>query len=71
MSNSIRVVKTTRQTSAVTISYREALGQVLEIDGWAGLLTRGLGTRLGTNALQAVLFSVVWKLLEERVTNLL
>ena len=67
ISNSIRVLKTTRQTSAETISYREAARSILESDGWRGLFGRGLTTRLGTNALQAVLFTVIWKLLEEQI----
>merc|ERR1719424_27067 len=69
LSNSIRVLKTTRQTSAETISYPEALRLVLDKDGWAGLFTRGLGTRLGTNALQAAIFTVVWKLGEEYISK--
>ena len=69
ISNSIRVLKTTRQTSEVTISYQEAAAQVIEKDGWAGLFSRGLTTRLVTNALQAALFTVVWKLLEEQITR--
>ena len=67
LSNSIRVLKTTRQTSAETISYREAARRILETDGWWGLFGRGLGTRIGTNALQAVLFTVIWKLLEAQI----
>ena len=67
VSNSLRVLKTTRQTSEVTISYQEAAQQILEKEGWSGLLGRGLQTRLVTNALQAALFTVVWKLLEEKI----
>ena len=52
------------QTSETTIGYREAVALVVEQDGWVGLFGRGLGTRLLTNSIQAVLFSVVWKLLE-------
>ena len=44
-----------------------ALEQVLERDGWGGLFTRGLGTRLLTNSLQAALFTVLWKYLEEQL----
>lgn len=65
VSNSIRVLKTTRQTSETTMSYQEALRSVVDKDGWRGLFGRGLGTRLGTNALQAALFTVVWKLGED------
>ena len=69
ISNSVRVLKTTRQTSEATISYQEAAERILSRDGWRGLLGRGLGTRLATNALQAALFTVLWKLLEETLVN--
>ena len=41
---------------------------VVATDGWQGLLLRGLTTRLLTNALQASVFTIVWKLVEERLT---
>jgi hypothetical protein len=63
-SNSIRVVKTRRQTSAEPIGYVAATMQVLAEAGCAGLLVRGLGTRLLANGLQSALFSVVWKALQ-------
>ena len=69
ISNSLRVVKTTRQTSAESMTYMKAAQLVLAADGWAGLLARGLGTRLITNALQSALFSVIWKLVEERIAT--
>mmetsp|Transcript_43006 Transcript_43006/g.71476 ORF Transcript_43006/g.71476 Transcript_43006/m.71476 type:complete len:419 (+) Transcript_43006:79-1335(+) len=69
ISNSIRVLKVTRQTSERTIGYKEAARQVIETDGWQGLLGRGLGTRLCTNALQAALFTVAWKLLEDLINR--
>ena len=46
---------------------RPACAQVLERDGWQGLLTRGLQTRLLTNSLQAAIFTVLWKYLEEEL----
>jgi len=67
VSNSLRVIKTTKQTAGLgddgkkEISYQEALTLVLEKDGILGLLGRGLQTRLLTNALQGALFSVLWK----------
>jgi len=66
-SNFLRVLKTTRQTSAESIGYREAAAQIIEKDGVLGLFTRGLGTRVITNAIQASLFSIVWKYLEGRM----
>ena len=64
-SNSIRVLKTTRQTSATEISYREAATQIIEKEGIKGLFGRGLGTRILTNGIQASMFTVIWKYLEE------
>ena len=66
-SNFLRVLKTTRQTSAETIGYKEAIEQIVEKDGVIGLFTRGLGTRVITNALQASLFTVVWKSIEAKM----
>jgi hypothetical protein len=66
VSNVIRVLKTTVQTAETSISYTEAAKQVIEKEGVLGLVTRGLGTRLMTNGIQASLFSVVWKVLEEQ-----
>ena len=67
VSNSLRVIKTTKQTAGLgdgagkEITYREALELVLETDGIPGLLGRGLQTRLLTNAIQGAVFSVLWK----------
>ena len=66
VSNFLRVLKTTRQTSPTTIGYGEATKQIIDKDGLLGLFTRGLGTRVLTNALQASLFTVVWKYFEGR-----
>jgi hypothetical protein len=66
VSNVIRVLKTTVQTAEVSISYQEAAKRVIEKEGVIGLFTRGLGTRLLTNGIQASLFSVVWKVFEEQ-----
>jgi len=60
-SNSIRVLKVYRQTSAVTISYPEAAKAILQAEGLQGLFLRGLGTRLFTNGVQSMAFSVAWK----------
>lgn len=65
VSNSVRVIKTTKQTHAEPITYRQALVEVLQKDGVPGLLGRGLATRLATNGAQGIMFAVVWKYLEE------
>ncbi len=60
-SNSLRVLKTAKQTAETPIGYREALGRVVAEDGVAGLFGRGLQTRYVTNGLQGILFAVLWK----------
>ena len=68
-SNSIRVLKTTRQTAETSMTYKEAAQRIIDADGWWGLFGRGLSTRLVTNALQAALFTVTWKLLEDQIST--
>ena len=65
-SNSIRVVKTTKQTSITPISYPQALKDIIAKDGVIGLFGRGLKTRLLTNGLQGMLFNVLWRDLSVR-----
>lgn len=62
ISNSFRVVKTARQASKENVTYSQVVRGILAKDGVAGLLGRGLKTRLMTNAIQGLAFSVFWKL---------
>jgi hypothetical protein len=64
-SNSIRVIKTVKQTSEVPLSYVDTVKTVIAKDGLQGLFLRGLGTRLLSNALQGVMFSVLWKYIDK------
>ena len=64
VSNSARVLKTTKQTAERPVSYLEALSMVLEKDGVRGLLGRGLRTRLVCNGLQGTFFTVLWRYLQ-------
>jgi hypothetical protein len=61
-SNSIRVIKTAKQTSTVPITYGEVVKGIVSKEGVMGLMGRGLGTKLITNGLQGILFSVLWRL---------
>jgi hypothetical protein len=65
--NAIRVVKTTKQSmgSKHTVSYTEAISMILAADGWLGLFGRSLKTRLLSNALQSVIFTILWRGLAE------
>jgi len=67
ISNSIRVLKTTKQTYHEPITYPEAFRKVVEKDGIFGLFTRGLKTKILANGLQGLLFTVIWKGLEENL----
>lgn len=66
--NGIRVIKTTKQSlgSQRSASYAETVKIVLAVDGWRGLFGRGLQTRIFANALQSLLFTVVWRGLSEK-----
>jgi len=61
VSNSLRVIKTTRQTFSEPISYVNVVKHVIEKDGVMGLMGRGLKTRLIANGMQGLMFSVLWK----------
>jgi hypothetical protein len=64
ISNSIRVVKTKKQTHGdANISYVRAAKEVIDKDGLPGLLFRGLETRILTNVLQGAFFTILWKYL--------
>ena len=65
VSNSIRVVKTTKQTYDRPIGYAETVKIVVEKDGVIGLFTRGLGTRILANGCQSMMFTMLWKGMDE------
>ena len=68
-SNSIRVLKTTRQTYETPISYGDAARQIIKQDGLLGFFSRGLKTRILSNGVQGMLFTVIWKGLQERMAK--
>jgi len=65
ISNSIRVVKTYRQTAKETVSYVNSIKAIVKQDGYIGLFGRGLKTRILTNGLQGIMFSVLWKYFDD------
>eukprot|EP00879_Flechtneria_rotunda_P033074 GHRR01036601.1.p1 GENE.GHRR01036601.1~~GHRR01036601.1.p1 ORF type:complete len:128 (+),score=31.38 GHRR01036601.1:136-519(+) len=67
VSNSVRVVKTTRQTAREPMSYRETVKSIVAKDGVMGLFTRGLATRIAANGLQNICFTVLWQLGQEKL----
>merc|ERR1719189_551017 len=62
VSNSIRVVKTKKQThSDANVGYLTVTKEVYSESGAYGLFLRGLETRIFTNVLQGAFFTVLWK----------
>ena len=61
--NALRVIKTTKQSmgSKHTMTYIETVRMIVSADGWRGLFGRGLRTRLFANALQSIVFTVIWR----------
>ena len=70
VANFMRVIKTSKQALGSTMSspttYAETIGVILAADGWRGLFGRGLKTRILGNALQSIIFTVIWRGLSER-----
>lgn len=63
-SNSLRVLKTYRQTSKVPIGYLQALLEIRAKDGlfgMNGLFLRGLQTRIVSHGINSMVFTVLWK----------
>jgi len=60
-SNSLRVIKTTRQTYQTNISYSNVVKNIIKHDGVRGLFFRGLDTRILANGINGMMFSVLWK----------
>eukprot|EP00416_Gambierdiscus_australes_P020730 CAMPEP_0171075944 /NCGR_PEP_ID=MMETSP0766_2-20121228/13093_1 /TAXON_ID=439317 /ORGANISM="Gambierdiscus australes, Strain CAWD 149" /LENGTH=282 /DNA_ID=CAMNT_0011532855 /DNA_START=82 /DNA_END=930 /DNA_ORIENTATION=- len=68
-SNSLRVLKTTRQTALEPIGYLESAKQIIAKEGYSGLFGRGLKTRILTNGVQGALFTVGWKAIAEFINK--
>merc|ERR1712087_713575 len=68
-SNSLRVLKTTRQTTLEPVSYMDSAKQIIEKEGYAGLFGRGLKTRILTNGIQGALFTIGWRAIAEALNK--
>jgi hypothetical protein len=66
-SNSIRVIKVYKQSNTEGITYPEALKRVIKEDGVLGLFGRGLQTKIISNGMQGLMFSVLWKFIDEKM----
>lgn len=61
-SNSIRVIKTCKQSSTTSVTYNQVIKDIISKDGLYGLFFRGLKTKILSNAIQGLSFSVLWRL---------
>jgi Mitochondrial carrier protein len=66
-SNGVRVLKTYKQTSDESLSYLQALKELIAESGVFGFMVRGLGVKLISNVLSSILFSVLWKMIMEQL----
>merc|ERR1719454_2443856 len=64
-SNSLRVLKTTKQTSLNQVTYMDCAKDIIAKDGLVGLFGRGLKTRILTNGIQGALFTIGWRAFSE------
>ncbi len=64
VSNSARVLKTTRQTSGMGLGYFQHAKKIIKKDGIVGFATRGLATKILSNGIQSATFTILWKYLE-------
>jgi len=69
-SNSIRVVKVYKQANSESMTYAQAFARVLKEAGITGLLFRGLSTKIVANGISGMLFSVFWKLIDDKFKKL-
>lgn len=60
VSNSVRVLKISRQTSETNESYKEIVKNIVKKDNITGLFTRGLKTKMIMNGLQGFIFVIVF-----------
>lgn len=71
-SNVIRVIKTVKQSSAVSgaqMSYYDVIIDVYHEGGLAALFGRGLPLRIITNGIQSMLFVIVWKIISSYLST--
>lgn len=69
-SNAFRVLKTSRQTSLGNDGYVATAKDIINKEGIAGLMGRGLKTRIITNGLQGIMFNITWKYIESELIKI-
>ena len=51
------------------INYQDTVKNIIKNDGLLGLFGRGLKTRILTNGIQGILFTICWKYIEETINK--
>jgi len=59
-SNSLRVIKTNRQTAHNNLSYIQLIKNIVNNDSVISLFTRGLKTKIITNGIQGMMFTIMF-----------
>jgi hypothetical protein len=65
-SNSFRVIKTNRQINKDNIGYIKLTKKIIEKDSLLGLFTRGLKTKIITNGIQGMSFTIMFDYLKNK-----
>jgi hypothetical protein len=65
VSNSSRVVKVYKQASPHVISYPQIVKDIVKTDGVIGLFGRGLKTKIISNGIQGIMFTILLKYFQE------
>jgi len=68
--NSLKVLKTHRQTTPNSIGYTTAFFDITRTDGFIGPFTRGLKVRIFVNGCQGAFFTMIWNGLQRRLLPL-
>ena len=70
VSNFIRVIKTVKQANrGVHLTYIDTVNKIVNDSGYLGLFGRGLLTRIISNGIQSMLFTVLWKCFVQKSTT--
>ena len=69
VSNSFRILKIYKQTHQTHLSYLQIIKTIQKNDGYMGIFSRGLSTRIIVNGIQGILFTICWKSIEEMWKN--
>lgn len=65
-SNFMRVIKVSKQSNQNKVTYKEVVKTIIDKEGYMGLFGRGLKTKIISNGIQGICFTVLWKYFQEK-----